>query len=313
MFLLVASLIFVLSFLVAVLLAFYAQRKGRLNVPYRLRGYDSSLTANSVAESTDKIGRFEDSLLDATFWDLVNQISSKRGADICSVNILWKVCAFLLASVTVYISCSILMFSIVIGFITVIVFSVVIDYLIADYRAKILNQLIHSLKLIADSIRAGYTFQQSLKVVVKEMSPPISHEFRRMVNELAVGMTLEEAFESMRNRIRSFEFDIFAVAILINQELGGNLAELLEHVADVLYERQRLANEMKVLSARGKSTAVILSILPILIGGIVYVFIDYDFLATITNDNIWYLVLTVGIILNLLGYILIRHIIDIRI
>jgi tight adherence protein B len=126
-----------------------------------------------------------------------------------------------------------------------------------------LRHLPDTLQLLAGSLRAGYAVLQGLDSVAKESSPPTSTEFGRVITEARLGMPLEEALETMADRLDSDDFRWVVLAINIQREVGGNLAELLDTVAEVLREREMLRRQIKVLSAEGRLSAIILICLPI--------------------------------------------------
>jgi tight adherence protein B len=126
-----------------------------------------------------------------------------------------------------------------------------------------LRHLPDTLQLLAGSLRAGYAVLQAIDSVAKESNPPTSEEFGRVLTEARLGMPLEEALEAMALRIDSDDFRWVVLAINIQREVGGNLAELLDTVAEVLREREMLRRQIKVLSAEGRLSAIILIALPI--------------------------------------------------
>lgn len=135
----------------------------------------------------------------------------------------------------------------------------------AKRRSAFLSNLPDTLQLLAGSLRAGYGVLQAVDSVAKESSPPTSEEFTRVLTEARLGMPLEEALESMAERVGSDDFRWVVLAINIQREVGGNLAELLDTVAEVLREREMLRRQIKVLSAEGRLSAVILIALPIVL------------------------------------------------
>lgn len=126
-----------------------------------------------------------------------------------------------------------------------------------------LNQLPDTLQLIAGSLQAGYSLPQALDTVVREGAPPMSHEFNRALVETRLGRTVEDALEGIGTRLASQDFSWVVMAIRIQREVGGNLAELLRTVGDTIRERQRLRRQVRVLSAEGRLSAWILGSLPV--------------------------------------------------
>ena len=117
--------------------------------------------------------------------------------------------------------------------------------------------------MLAGSLQAGYSLPQALDTVVREGQPPMSVEFNRALVESRLGMPVEDALEGIGRRLSSQDFSWVVMAVRIQRDVGGNLAELLMTVADTLRERERLRRQVKVLSAEGRLSGWILGGLPI--------------------------------------------------
>jgi tight adherence protein B len=127
-----------------------------------------------------------------------------------------------------------------------------------------LAQLPDTLQMLAGSLQAGYSLPQALDTVVREGQPPMSVEFNRALVESRLGMPVEDALEGIGRRLSSQDFDWVVMAVRIQRDVGGNLAELLVTVADTLRERERLRRQVNVLSAEGRLSGWILGGLPVL-------------------------------------------------
>lgn len=130
-------------------------------------------------------------------------------------------------------------------------------------EAAFLAQLPDTLQLVAGSLQAGYSLPQALDTVVREGSPPMSVEFNRALVESRLGMPVEDALERIGSRLRSRDFDWVVMAIRIQRDVGGNLAELLLTVSETLRERERLRRQVRSLSAEGRLSGWILGALPV--------------------------------------------------
>ena len=125
------------------------------------------------------------------------------------------------------------------------------------------SQLPDTLQLIAGSLEAGYGFQQALDTVAQESPAPTSVEFSRVLTQVRLGMPISEALDSLAERIGGEEFQWVVLAVNIQRESGGQLSSILLTIADTMREREQLARQIQVLSAEGRLSAVILTILPI--------------------------------------------------
>ena len=131
-------------------------------------------------------------------------------------------------------------------------------------ESAFLAQLPDTLQMLAGSLQAGYSLSQALDTVVREGQPPMSVEFNRALVESRLGMPVEDALQGIADRMASQDFSWVVMAVRIQRDVGGNLAELLVMVADTLRERERLRRQVKVLSAEGRLSGWILGGLPVL-------------------------------------------------
>jgi tight adherence protein B len=148
-----------------------------------------------------------------------------------------------------------------------------------------LERLPDTLQLMAGGLRAGYSLPQSIDAVVREGSEPISSEFNRALVETRLGVSIEDALEGIGTRMRSVDFDWVVMAIRIQREVGGNLAEVLTTVAATLRERERLRRQVRVLSAEGRLSAWILGGLPPLFF-LYLLLVRQDYVRTLWTDPI---------------------------
>jgi len=132
------------------------------------------------------------------------------------------------------------------------------------------DQLGDGIQLMANGLRAGYSLLQAMDAVAREMPPPMSLEFNRVVREIGLGIDTERAFENLLRRVPSDDLDLMITAINVQSEVGGNLAEILEIIGFVIRERVRIKGEIKVLTAQAQISGYVISLLPIVLGFILY-------------------------------------------
>lgn len=130
-------------------------------------------------------------------------------------------------------------------------------------RAAFYEQLPDTLQLISGSLSAGYSMPQAVDTVVREGNQPIAGELYRALAETRVGVQLEDALDSVADRMRSRDFHWVVMSVRIQRDVGGNLAEVLGTVAATLRERERLRRQVRVLSAEGRLSAVVIALLPV--------------------------------------------------
>lgn len=132
------------------------------------------------------------------------------------------------------------------------------------------DQLGDGITLMANGLRAGYSLLQAMEAVAREMPDPMATEFRRVVQEIGLGVDNERAFNNLLRRVPSSDLDMMITAINVQQEVGGNLSEILEIIGFVIRERVRIKGEIQVLTAQGQLSGYVISALPIILGLLLY-------------------------------------------
>jgi tight adherence protein B len=188
-------------------------------------------------------------------------------------------------------------------------------YLLRKERASmsaLSGQIADSLILMANSLRAGHSFLQSMEMVAREMPPPISREFGRALQEMNLGIPVETALTAMGQRGGNEDLELMITAVLIQRQVGGNLAEILDTIAETIRERVRIAGEIKTLTAQGRISGVIICLLPLAIGSFIVV-INPGYLNTLFTHPLGKAMIGIGAIGQLLGVFAIRKIIQINV
>jgi tight adherence protein B len=132
------------------------------------------------------------------------------------------------------------------------------------------GQLPDMLNLMVNGLRAGYSTMQAMEAVSKELPAPISSEFRRVVQEMQLGIPMETGLDNLLRRIPSDDLDLAITAINVQREVGGNLAEILDTISYTIRERIKLLGEIRVLTAQVKYSGTFLSLLPIIVSLILW-------------------------------------------
>jgi tight adherence protein B len=174
------------------------------------------------------------------------------------------------------------------------------------------EQLPEAIDLIGRAMRAGHPLSAGLKMVGEEAPEPIAGEFRRVFEEQRFGMPFEEAILGLADRVALIDVRILVTAILVQREVGGNLAEVLDKIAYVIRQRFTIRRQLLVYTAQGRFSGIVLSLLPIAVGSALF-FINRDYVMTLFLDPIARYFLILAVILQILGYLWIRKIIDIEI
>lgn len=131
------------------------------------------------------------------------------------------------------------------------------------------EQLELALRLIAGGVRVGLSLRQALTVVIEEMTDPARHEYMRIVGQTNIGMSVYDALDQLAERMPSNETMMMARAIRIQSQTGGDLGKILEHLADTIKERRRIQRKISALTAEGRASALILALLPPVLGAFI--------------------------------------------
>jgi tight adherence protein B len=180
-----------------------------------------------------------------------------------------------------------------------------------DRRAdRLREQLPDVLTIMASSLRAGHSFLQSLDTVAKEIAQPAAAEFQRVVAEIRLGRPAEDALEALAERVGSDDFKWAVLAVNIQREVGGNLAEILDNVASTLRERATIRRQIRVLTSEGRLSAWVLALLPI--GIALYMFaVNPDYISLLFTTTIGLVMTITAACLLVLGILWMRKIVDI--
>ena len=180
-------------------------------------------------------------------------------------------------------------------------------------RLKAFNdQLSDALNLMVNSLRAGYSTMQAMEVISNEMPAPISEEFGRVVLELQLGVTFDDAMTNLLRRMPSADMDLVITAMSVQREVGGNLAEVLDSISFTIRERVRIKGEIRVLTSQQRYTAYLIGFLPVGLGLILYA-INKDYMGLMFSELCGWIQLAVAVTIVTIGFLVIRKIVAIEV
>jgi tight adherence protein B len=180
-------------------------------------------------------------------------------------------------------------------------------------RTRLLeSQLPETLSMVASGLKAGFGFIQAIEGTTEQMRPPISVEVRRMLRDIAVGASVEQALQALNDRVGSSDFDIAITAIMIQRNVGGNLAEILENVAHTMRERDRIRGEIRTLTAQQRLTGFVLGGTPIALGAVLFM-MNPDFMKLLFTESLGRMLLGGAMVLETIGFFVIKKIVDIEV
>jgi tight adherence protein B len=180
-------------------------------------------------------------------------------------------------------------------------------------RIKKFNvQLVDALQAMANAFKAGLTFPQAIEHVAREAMPPLSQEFGLFVKEVKLGVPLEEALINMAKRVGSDDLELVVVSTNIARMLGGNMAEMFETISTVIRERFRLEGKIDALTSQGKLQGWIVASMPAVLGMVLNA-MRPDLMEPMMDHIFGYILVTIIAIMEILGIIIIRRIVNIDI
>ena len=175
---------------------------------------------------------------------------------------------------------------------------------------KFNQQLTDALSIISNSLRAGHSFMQAMELVSKEMPDPIGKEFGRTFRDISLGTTLEEALRKLGRRVASDDLDLIITAVLIQRQIGGNLAEIMDNISDTIRDRIRIQGEIKTLTAQGRLSGIVIGLMPLFLIGMMLL-LNPEYLLPLFKSSLGLLMLSMGIIGEIIGVVIIKKIVTI--
>ncbi len=209
--------------------------------------------------------------------------------------------------------------SIISGLIGVIIGTMLPRYYVRRKQVQRLynfnDQLADMLNLMVNGLRAGYSTMQAMEAVSRELPPPISDEFRRVVQEMQIGLPMEKALDNILRRIPSDDLDLVVAAVNVQREVGGNLAEILDTISYTIRERVRIKGEIRVLTSQVMYSGRFLAMIPIILSLILWL-LNRPYMMEFFNPEtrmVGIPLLVVGLIMIMMGYYAMTRLADIEI
>jgi tight adherence protein B len=186
----------------------------------------------------------------------------------------------------------------------------IIKVLQAQRKARFASQLPDALILIASSIRSGYSFLRAIQVVADQMPLPISEEFSRILKETNLGGSMEASFRNVLKRVPSYDLDLVITAVLIQMQVGGNLADIMDTIAETIRERVKLQREISALTAEGRLSGLVCFLMPVFLA-VVMTLLNPDYMSPLYHTTIGLWMLVGAFILQVLGGLIIKKMLSV--
>ena len=166
--------------------------------------------------------------------------------------------------------------------------------------------------LMARALRAGHAFSVGMKMVGDEFPDPIGPEFSRTVEEISFGIDTPEAMANLNNRVVSTDLKFFITALIVQRETGGNLAEIIEAISQLIRQRFELLGRVKALSAEGRLSGIVLFVMPFVMGGVLW-WMNEDYMRLLIEDDLGIMAAGVAGLLMLFGAVVMKKMCDIKV
>jgi tight adherence protein B len=226
--------------------------------------------------------------------------------------LLVSACIAMMAGALVFVFTRVLLFAVI-----AMAFGTAIPYMYVSWRRSrrfhaFETKFPEAIDLLARATRAGHTFSTALELIGSELSEPVAGEFRKLYEEQNFGMPIKDALLNLAERMPLIDVKFFATTIMLQRETGGNLAEILDKLSYVIRERFKILRQLRVYTAQGRLTMAILMALP---PGLLcmLLFVNRDFLMPLFHDPIGHMFIAVAIVMQTIGFFIIRKIIHIKV
>jgi tight adherence protein B len=178
--------------------------------------------------------------------------------------------------------------------------------------AKFEEKFPEAIDTLARAVRAGHAFTTALEMIANEVAEPVAGEFRQLYEEQKFGLPVRDALLNLADRVPLVDIKFFVTAVMLQRETGGNLAEILDNLSYVIRERFKILRQVRVHTAQGRLTMVLLMALPPTVV-VVMLVINPGFIQPLFSDPIGHALIVGGITMQTLGYFVIRRIIRIQV
>jgi tight adherence protein B len=183
---------------------------------------------------------------------------------------------------------------------------------VAKRKRTIEKQLVETLVMLANSLKAGFGLLQALDHAARQLDDPIAKELKQTIRDTQIGASIEDAINGLSLRVGSYDLEIVVTAILVQRNVGGNLAEILDGVAHTMRERERIRGEIATLTAQQRLTGFIIAGLPPALAGIFFL-LNPSYMALLYQESIGRILVIGALVLEVIGAYIIKRIINIEV
>jgi tight adherence protein B len=222
------------------------------------------------------------------------------------------VAMFLAFLITLIVSRMNLFVSVTMGFVGLLVPRILLNQYMKKRKKTFERQFVQGLESLSSSVRAGLSLVQALESLVENSTPPLSQEFDLLLREYRIGIPLNEALQNLARRVRSDELNLMVYSVIITRELGGDVSEIFEHLAEVIRERHRVMERIETLTAQGRLQAVVCGAIPFFLYGLLFMW-QPEFIRPLFQTKVGKIAIYAVCLLQVIVVLLVRKLISIRI
>jgi tight adherence protein B len=173
------------------------------------------------------------------------------------------------------------------------------------------KQLGDALVLMGNSLKAGMTFQQAMANIGEEMADPIGKEFTLTIREIKMGVGIDTALDNMVARVKSTDLMMTVAAVEIQRQVGGNMMEILENISDTIKDRLKLKNDIRVMTATGRTSGLVIGLLPVFIS-LILMLINPPYIMTFFETQLGIFLLIIAAALETIGFLLVNKMVTVK-
>ena len=177
---------------------------------------------------------------------------------------------------------------------------------------KLTQQLPDVFELLSQALRAGNSLASAMQLVARELPDPAGTEFGRVFHEQNLGLKIEDALRNMAERVGALDVRFFVTSVLIQRQVGGDLAEVLDKIGSVIRERLQLFGTVQALTAEGRLSGYVLLALPVLVFFIL-MYVNSEYMSLLYTDATGKMMLTTAVVMQLMGWAMIKKIVNIKV
>lgn len=205
-----------------------------------------------------------------------------------------------------------LLVSMILAMVGLLVPRILLNYYMRKRKKTFESQFVQGLEYLASSVRAGLSLVQAFESLVENSNPPLSQEFDLLLREYRIGIPLNEGLQNLARRVESDELNLMIYSVIVTRELGGDVSEIFDHLAEVIRERHRVMERIDTLTAQGRLQALVCGTIPFFLYAILFVW-QPQFTAPLFETKMGRIAIYLVCLLQVVVILLVRRLINIKI